>query len=245
MTVIGLLILQFAVVAAANGLVYLPGKRSEVMLSGLPTLLIVIASLALTAASALYVIDHYDRRPNEEMYQALMRKLGWLAFGLCIAAPLMEHLLPSVSRTLAWHVDWFDLHPETVGRLMAAYPPEWQPGMTTFMTACGCLVMVGLLSNVHPSLQKSRWLAGLSGASFAVLGGAWLIHLLREISLGRLTSAHGKTLMLWSSTDPARFQALAATYCTLALSGLCLGVMLLVGACLWPLPRTSGNQRNH
>jgi len=243
MTIIGLLILQFAVVAGANGLVYLPGKRSEVMLSGLPTLLIVIASLALTAASALYVIDHYDRRPNEAMYQAGMRKLGWLAAGMYIAAPLMEHLMPSISRTLAWHVDWFDLHPEAVGRLMAAYPPEWRPGSKTFMSAFGALVLGGLLSKLPPSAQQSRLLAGLVGAGFALLGGTWMVRLLGDISSGQLTSAHGKTLMLWSSADPARFQALAATYLTLALFAFCLGLVLAVGACLWPASRESGNQR--
>lgn len=245
MSILGLLILQFAVVAAANGLVYLPGKRSEVMLSGLPTLLIVIASLALTAASALYVIDHHDRRPNEAVYRAGMSKLGWLAFGLYVAAPLVEFLMPSVSRTLAWHLDWFDLRPDAVARLMALYPSEWRPGPRTFMVAIGTLVLVGLLSKLHPPLQKSRLMTGMGGAGFALLGGAWMVHLLAEVSSGRLTSAHGKTLMLWSSGDPARFQALAATYCTLALFALCLGLMLLVGACLWPLPPASGNQRNH
>lgn len=245
MTVIGLLLLQFAVVAAANGLVYLPGKRSEALLSGLPTLLIVVASLALTAACALYVIDHHDRRPNEETYQTGMRRLGWLALGLCVSAPLMEHLLPSLSRTLAWHLDWFDLHPQAVARLMSAYPPEWRPGARTFMTAFGALVVVGLLGKMAPSLQKSRLMTGLTGTSFALLGGAWLIHLLVEISSGRMVSAHGKTLMLWSSADPARFQALVATYCTMALSALCLGLMLVLGACLWPLQQASGNQRNN
>lgn len=245
MTVIGLLLLQFAVVAAANGLVYLPGKRSEVMLSGLPTLLIVIASLALTAASALYVIDHHDRRPNEAMYQAWIRRLGWLAFGLYALAPLMEHLMPSVSRTLAWHLDWFDLRPQTVAGLMSAYPPEWRPGKQTLMTAFGALVVVGLLGKVAPSLQKSRLMTGLTGASFALLGGAWLVHLMFEISLGKMMSAQGKTLMLWSSADPARFQALVATYCTLALFALSLGLMLVLGACLLPQPRASGNQREN
>lgn len=244
MTILGLLILQFAMVAAANGLVYLPGKRTEVMLSGLPTLLIVIASLALTAASALYVIDHYDRRPNEAVYRASMNKLGWLAFGLYVAAPLVETLMPSVSRTLAWHLDWFDLRPEAVARLRALYPPEWRPGTMTFMAAIGALVLVGLLSKLHPPLQKSRLLTGMAGASFALLGGAWMVHLLAEVSGGRLTSAHGKTLMIWSSADPARFQALAATYCTLALFAICLGLMLFVGACLCPLPHASANERN-
>lgn len=244
-TVIGLLTLQFAVAAAANGLVYLPGKRSEVMLSGLPTLLIVIASLALTAVSALHVIDHHDRRPNEASYQAGKRALGWLAFGLYVAAPLMEHLMPSVSRTLAWHLDWFDLHPETARRWMAFIPPEWRPGTATFMTAFGLLVLTGLLSKLHPSFQRSRLLTGLGGAGFALLGGAWMVHLLGEVSSGRLASAHGKTLMLWSDSDPARFQALVATYSTLAMSGFCLGILLVVGACLWPLQNTSGNERNH
>ena len=102
MTVIGLLLLQFAVVTAANGLVYLPGKRSEVMLSGLPTLLIVVASLALTAACALYVIDHHDRRPNEETYQTGMRRLGWLALGfewhiiVELSSPMGRMLAPTV-----------------------------------------------------------------------------------------------------------------------------------------------------
>jgi len=245
MTVIGLLTLQFAVVAAANGLVYLPGKRSEVMLSGLPTLLIVIASLALTAASALHVIDHHDRRPNEATYQAGIRTLSWLAFGLCLAAPLMQHLMPSLSRTLAWHLDWFDLHPETAKRWLASIPPEWRPGTTTFMTAFGLLVLTGLLCKLHPAIQKSRLLAGLSGSGFALLGGAWMLHLLGEVSSGRLTSAHGKTLMRWSESDPARFQALVATYSTLAIASFCLGILLILGACLWPIQNASGNERNN
>ena len=62
---------------------------------------------------------------------------------------------------------------------------------------------------------------------------------------GASRSAQGKTLMLWSSADPARFQALVATYCTLALFALSLGLMLVLGACLLPQPRASGNQREN
>lgn len=243
LTVLGLLVLQFAVMAGANGLVYLPGKRSEVMLSGVPTLLILVASLTLAAASALYVIDHYDRRPNEAVYQACIRKLAWLAVGLYIAASLMEHLMPSASRALAWHVDWFDLHPESVRRLMDAYPAAWRPGRRTFLAAVGSLVVFGVVLKLFPVAAKSRWWTGLVGVSFTALGAAWLVHVLGEISSGRLTSAHGKTVMQWSSADPARFQALTATYLTLALFTLCLGLGLWLGAWLLPAPRRSGLQR--
>lgn len=74
--VFGGLFHQFACVAAASGLVHLPGKHGSVMLSGLPTLLIALASLSLFAASALYILDHHDRRPNEALYQAGRRFLG-------------------------------------------------------------------------------------------------------------------------------------------------------------------------
>lgn len=242
-TVLGLLVLQFAVMAGANGLVYLPGKRSEVMLSGVPTLLIVVASLALTAASALYVIDHYDRRPNEATYQASMRTLAWMAAGLYIAAPIMEHLMPSLSRALAWHLDWFDLHPASVGRLMDAYPAAWLPGTKTFMGAFGALVACSVVLKLFPAAARSRWWTGSVGASFACLGGAWLIHLLKEISSGRLTSAHGKTLMQWSSATPERFQALSATYLTMALFALLLGLGIGLGAWWLPAASRSGNQR--
>lgn len=243
MTVFGLLCLQFALIAGANGLVYLPGRRSEAMLSGGPTLLIVLASLCLTAASALFVIDHHDRRPNEASYRRAMHWLGWLAVGLYIAAPLMEHLLPSAAQAIAWHVDWFDIHPDTVAQVIQHYPPSWRPGLKTTMVAFGSLVAVGLLMKLHPPWAKSRVLLAIAGASFALIGAAWFMDVLFDMASGQLTSAHGKAPMSWSSLEPSRFQAMAGTYLTLSLLCMSLGALLAVCSLLPPLAEGSGNQR--
>lgn len=242
-TVFGLLCLQFALIAGANGLVYLPGKRSETMLSGGPTLLIVVASLCLSVASALFVIDHHDRRPNEATYQRAMRLLGWLAGALYLAAPLMEHLLPSAAQAISWHVDWFDLRPDAIAQLLMHYPPSWRPGLTTVLVASGGLVVVGLLMRLHPPWAKARPLLATMGVCVAVLGASWLLDMLFDVAGGQLASAHGNVAMAWSSAAPSRFQALAGTYLTLSLLCMTMGALLAVCSLLPPLPSGSGNQR--
>ena len=74
----------------ATGYTYIPGKRGGFLLSGLPTLLLIICASALFLASLLTIIDHYDKRPNEATYTATRRGCLRVALYLFIAAPFIE-----------------------------------------------------------------------------------------------------------------------------------------------------------
>lgn len=239
--VFGGLFLQFACVAAANGLVHLPGKRGSVMLSGLPTLLIALASLSLFAASALYILDHHDRRPNEALYQAGRRFLGGLAFALFLAAPLLEHLAPAWARSLSWHLDWFDMRPGSFHALLSGYPPEWRPGPATVGALAACLVVPALITKWVPALASSRLLLGVMGLGMAGLGACWMLESLFDIASGHIGGSGRGAMASWSAADPARFQAIAATHVTLALLIWSTGLLLTLAACLRPLKTDAEN----
>jgi len=57
---------------------FLISRRGSIHFSGAPAILFSCAVIASAAASAVAIVDHYDRRDNEESYKK-MRRLLWCA----------------------------------------------------------------------------------------------------------------------------------------------------------------------
>jgi len=67
-------LLVIALAQLATGYTFMPSKHKGIFLSGIPTLMAVVATLALCLALVLTVIDHYDKRNNEEIYNSLQTR---------------------------------------------------------------------------------------------------------------------------------------------------------------------------
>ncbi len=74
---------------------FLISRRGPIHFSGVPAMLFSAAVMASSAACAVAIVDHYDKRDNEEAYVRMRRRLWWTALAfLCLAAAvgLAEHL---------------------------------------------------------------------------------------------------------------------------------------------------------
>lgn len=71
------LIIIYASHGLINGEIYIPGKRSDgITFSGAPVVVVFAACFCLALALLVTVIDHYDKRDNEYLYN-IAEKLFW------------------------------------------------------------------------------------------------------------------------------------------------------------------------
>ncbi len=103
---LGLTWATWAMIGLLSGHMFLlVSKRGPIHFSGVPAVLFSLAVMASAATFAVAIVDHYDKRDNEEAYGRMRRRLWWAAAGLlCMAAVvgLAERidLLPYTSSTL-------------------------------------------------------------------------------------------------------------------------------------------------
>lgn len=65
---------------------FLVSRRGPIHFTGVPALMFSGAVLASAAACAVAIVDHYDKRDNEEAYSRFRRWLWWSAVGLFLVA---------------------------------------------------------------------------------------------------------------------------------------------------------------
>ena len=71
--------------------IYIPGKRGDGMtFVGAPAWLLFAAMLVASASAAIYVLDHYDRRNNEALYQRWRLRTSFTALGLFFIATFWQ-----------------------------------------------------------------------------------------------------------------------------------------------------------
>ena len=230
--ILGLLAFQFALVSAANGVVYLPGKSGGVFLSGLAAALVVLSCLTLSTALMLRVTGHRHHPWLAAHYHRLVSGLGWGSAALFLAGLLMALLGGESPQSPSWRLDWFDLNPPTVAGWMANTPLNAKPSTQSFLLGFGLLMLSGLWALIHPASHASRITGLLCGVSLVVLGGVWLAHLLFEISAGQFQHLRLIPAATWSEATPAGFQAVAATLLTLAWLTLLMGLFMVTLACI-------------
>ncbi len=84
---------------------FLISKAGPIHFSGLPAIVFSLAVIASSAAVAITIVDHYDRRDNEEAYKRTRRRLWWAAacfFCVALVIGLAERigLLPFTDGSL-------------------------------------------------------------------------------------------------------------------------------------------------
>jgi hypothetical protein len=79
--------LSWAMIGLLSGhMFFLVSRKGPIHFTGIPALMFSGAVLASAAACAIAIVDHYDRRDNEDAYKRFRRWLWWSAAGLFLIA---------------------------------------------------------------------------------------------------------------------------------------------------------------
>jgi hypothetical protein len=79
--------LSWAMIGLLSGhMFFLVSRKGPIHFTGIPALMFSGAVLASAAACAVVIVDHYDRRDNEDSYRRFRRGLWWSAVGLFLVA---------------------------------------------------------------------------------------------------------------------------------------------------------------
>lgn len=233
MAVAALVLLVYALLQTVIGVTYMPGKRGGMLLSGIPTLLIVFSSLSLSLAFLLTIVDHYDTRPNEHWYKTAKNRCYMATLYLLIAAPLLE-LADILLRLFGW-----DMLPHFHGLAShyTLYTPElqnylpllhsWQQyDIAVLLISFGLLLISWLLMKWFPRY-------GLMGALLCCvgLGGLFFEFFLLTVEdflSGKVTY---NDATLEALKEPAKFNAILLTHAVMSvvmLSASLAGVFLAI-----------------
>lgn len=230
LVIVAAFLILFMCAAAATGYFYLPGKRGGFLLSGFPTLLIVLAASGLFLAALLTIIDHYDRRPNEASYSRLRTYCLRGALYLFIAAPIVEL---AQRLLLLWNIDIFPridglagsytfYTPELRGLLQYVEPITshwWLLGLLSFATGG-----LGLLIDKRCS-GLQRVVAVLFSISMLSLSTLFLASSTRDFFLGQINDGQSSHKhIIRAINEPAKFNAILLTHFVLG------GVMFTASA---------------
>jgi hypothetical protein len=228
---VGLLIYMCA--GLATGYTYLPGRRGGILLSGIPTLFVVVAASSLFLAALLTIVDHYDRRPNEASYTLTRRTCLRAALYLFIAAPFAE----LAHRLLV--LNGIDVLPNVHGLAenYTFYSPELLPltryldpvtnnapliGVLSFATGG-----VGLLIDKYSSNLKRVAMLLISvsmlGVSVFGIAGSARNFLTGEVHAGRRSDKY----IVKAEQEPAKFNAILLTRFALG------GMLFTASAFVW------------
>lgn len=232
-------LLMYMAAGLATGYTYIPGRRGGYLLSGLPTVLIVLSASALFFAALLTIVDHYDRRPNEVFYVIARGSSLRAALYLFIAAPFVEMtmslLLASgidVSRYFhgfAGNCTFYDASLQPLARFL---DPVFDYGWLIALLSLGA-GGIALLIDEHPSIPR-RFVALLLGTS--LLGGSlfWLAGSSREFLLGQVKAGRRfNQYVVRADQDPAKFNAILLTKFT-------LGGMVFTGSAFLVIAAATG-----
>ena len=236
LTIAAVCLIAYMCAGMATGYTYLPGKRGGFLLSGFPTLLVVLAASGLFVAALLTIVDHYDKRPNEASYKSLRTSCLKSALYLFIAAPFVE-LAKRI--LLLWGVDVF---PEVHGLAenYTFYSPELSALVRHIepITSHGWLIALlafatgglGILIDKHSS-GLHRLVAALFGISMLGLASLLLASstqdfLSGKVDAGRRSHKHEVRAL----DEPAKFNAILLTHFSLGGMMFTASALLLAGA---------------
>jgi len=214
---VGLLLLLLGA-ELATGYTYVPGKRGGLLLSGIPTLAIAASLVALCAACILTIIDHYDRRPNEDIYRANRRTCLKAAFWLFLVAPFLQ-LAISLLQLAGVNVPTFHgianqytFYSSELQQYIRYVNPVLDKGLPIGLISallCGSGLLVEKLSPGHWKRSTAVLMgAGLLGFSSLLLAGATRSFLSGEVETGR---RHYQAIVR-ADNDPAKFNAVLLTH---------------------------------
>jgi hypothetical protein len=214
---VGLLLL---VVGAelATGYTYLPGKRGGLLLSGIPTLAIAASLIALCAACVLTIIDHYDKRPNEDIYKANRRIFLKAAFWLFLAAPFLQLAISLLQLagvnlpTFPGIANHYTLHSSELQQYVRYVNPVLDRALLIGLVSA-LLGGLGLLMEKLSPGQRKRSTAVLIGAGLLGLSSLLLASATRNFLSGEVeTGRRHYREVVRAENSPAKFNAVLLTH---------------------------------
>lgn len=222
----------FALAEFATGYTFLPGKRGGVLLSGIPTVMIAVASLALCLAALLTIVDHYDKRPNEHHYRRVKSWCYKATFYLFIGAPFVE-ILEHILRHKGIGV-FPDFH--GFARTFTFYSPDLQrfqsyidPLADMFLAIVGVSILLILLGMVlvkyFPRVPKRY------GFLFGAWGflGFWYVFLVSTVQDFLLGEIATNGVVYSAINEPAKFNAVLLMHFLIAAFMLLASAAFIVG----------------
>lgn len=208
-------LLLFTVAVLAMGHVFLPGKYGRgILLSGIPTLMIVFASLAVCLIAILTIIDHYDKRPNEHKYESIKITCIKIAAVLYLGAPFVEilemilvhnniHLLPKFH---GFAENYTFYSPD-----LQKYAPYIEPLTNSagwLFLAFFVLTLSGIgINKYYPTVSK-RIVVVLTGLGMFCMSAAILFFSFEDFLSGQTTD---DDLVYKALEEPAKFNAVLLT----------------------------------
>lgn len=207
-------------VELAIGYTYIPSKHgSAFFVSGFPTLLIAFAAFLWAVAALLTLIDHYDKRNNEEDYKFFRKACWWTGLFFFWIAPLTEfwiQVYPQSVQSFFYRVHGFAEH----YTLYKVDYKQYLPHITHYKN----LAVKGLVASsiififtYFPAQSFPNILGRIAAFSLYLLLLCLSISIFSftledfcagEISYGRSTNKH----IVQAISEPAKFNAYLLTH---------------------------------
>jgi hypothetical protein len=205
----------FAAVQLMTGYTYIISRRGGILLHGMPSVMVVLTVTALCAAALLTILDHYDKRPNEEFYKyarGLLLKSATIFF---FAGVPLFLLLDFILRN-SYDIDILSNIPGFAENF-SFYSPELNqfiPYLKSIFRINIWISLTGVLLILSGFfiLKLFPKVLGLMAASVFMIAETLEDLLTGETEAGR--GRHKYIINAWS--EPAKFNAILLTHFTLS-----------------------------
>jgi hypothetical protein len=233
-----LILLIYALLALATGVIFVPFGRRSAFLVGFPALLIALSAVSLACAAVIKIADHYDRRENATAYKESVTHCLKAAMSLFAAGAtwgILEGLLSLFGARVeplnfGFAANFSLYSSDLVVRFGRFIAPVVQNTAAIALGSIG----IGIIGSMFAQ-SRSDALRRVSSLAIgvALIGGATLAlaHSADELLSGELTIGSGRWEQLIDAEDePARFNAVFLTQVYFGGLFWLVGVAMLIAA---------------
>jgi hypothetical protein len=215
----------FAAVQLMTGYTYIISRRGGILLHGMPSVMVVLTVTALCAAALLTILDHYDKRPNEEFYKyarGLLLKSATIFF---FAGVPLFLLLDFILRN-SYDIDILSNIPGFAENF-SFYSPELNQfipylksifRINIWISLTGVLLILSgfFILKLFPKVLRRQALI-LGSLGFMAASAFMIAETLEDLLTGETEAGRGRhkyIINAWS--EPAKFNAILLTHFTLS-----------------------------
>lgn len=226
-----LVCIAYGIAELANGYTYIPAKRGGFFISGIPTLIIAIASFLFCIVAALTIIDHYDKRNNEKIYSMSKEAIFKTALYMFMGAPVVGILETVLLRNgidifpkFHGFAETFSYHTPGMQELLIYVTPFSDNALYIIGVSCG-LVLIGE-SIVKWKNGKYKTLSSIFGCLGMIGIGVFILSTsFEELLLGTAGFGKDHSYSVTAIGEPAKFNAVLLT-------GFIIGGMFFISGCI-------------
>lgn len=222
LAVCALFLLAFVLAELAIGYTYLPGRRGGFLLSGIPTLMIAISAATLLLAAVLTIVDHYDRRPNEESYKAVKLVCFKISFYLFVAAPFVELFesllsLGGINPFPKFHgiAEQYSFYSPEL-KVYAHYLAPIKNSESSILILSILLLGVGFFVEKFFAGRAKQFVVLVAAIGMLGLSSVWLTSTTSDLLRGEVTAGRrASKRVVHAENEPAKFNAILLTHFSL------------------------------